>query len=110
HRVRLYALALLRDPRQDRGETLQVDIAHDPHRQGQSVLPGVHKTLPPQRLMSRGAVAAALNPSWLPSPMTRVEWTKADPKGTMAVTTPARHPYRSRPPMTSSHPLPCPCQ
>src|SRR5882762_10202610 len=28
----------------------------------------------------------------------------------MAVTTPARHPERSRPPMTSSHPLPAPCQ
>src|SRR4028119_2258082 len=28
----------------------------------------------------------------------------------MAVTTPARHPDRSRPPMTSSHPLPAPCQ
>src|SRR3954451_18484257 len=27
----------------------------------------------------------------------------------MAVTTPARHPVRSRPPMTSSHPLPVPC-
>src|SRR5262245_13226069 len=28
----------------------------------------------------------------------------------MAVTKPARHPERSRPPMTSSHPLPVPCQ
>src|SRR3954447_16230998 len=28
----------------------------------------------------------------------------------MAVTTPARHPERSRPPMTSSHPTPAPCQ
>src|SRR5215212_4432197 len=28
----------------------------------------------------------------------------------MAVTKPARHPDRSRPPMTSSHPLPVPCQ
>src|SRR3954451_14071866 len=28
----------------------------------------------------------------------------------MAVTKPARHPERSRPPMTSSHPLPAPCQ
>src|SRR4028119_465103 len=28
----------------------------------------------------------------------------------MAVTTPARHPDRSRPPMTSSHPLVAPCQ
>src|SRR6266404_3361841 len=28
----------------------------------------------------------------------------------MAVTKPARHPKRSRPPMTSSHPLPAPCQ
>src|SRR5438067_11186638 len=28
----------------------------------------------------------------------------------MAVTKPARHPERSRPPMPSSHPLPVPCQ
>src|SRR5829696_881342 len=28
----------------------------------------------------------------------------------MAVTTPARHPERSRPPMTSSHPITAPCQ
>src|SRR6202012_1706345 len=28
----------------------------------------------------------------------------------MAVTKPARHPERSRPPMTSSHPTPVPCQ
>src|SRR5215212_9623203 len=28
----------------------------------------------------------------------------------MAVTKPARHPERSRPPMTSSHPTPAPCQ
>src|SRR3954464_6855665 len=28
----------------------------------------------------------------------------------MAVTKPARHPDRSRPPMTSSHPTPAPCQ
>src|SRR6478609_11356659 len=28
----------------------------------------------------------------------------------MAVTTPARHPERSQPPMTSSHPTPAPCQ
>src|SRR5918993_4284373 len=28
----------------------------------------------------------------------------------MAVTTPDRHPERSRPPMTSSHPTPVPCQ
>src|SRR3954466_6395335 len=28
----------------------------------------------------------------------------------MAVTRPARHPDRSQPPMTSSHPIPAPCQ
>src|SRR5262245_26586177 len=28
----------------------------------------------------------------------------------MTVTTPARHPERSRPPMTSSHPITAPCQ
>src|SRR6516165_1422406 len=34
----------------------------------------------------------------------------AGPTGTMAVITPARHPERSRPPMTSSQSLPVPCQ
>ena len=34
----------------------------------------------------------------------------AGPTGTMAVTTPDRHPDRSRPPITSSHPTPALCQ
>src|SRR3978361_92910 len=35
---------------------------------------------------------------------------RAGPSGTMAVTTPDRHPERSRPPMTSSLLPPVPCQ